>query len=94
MQTWLLANWSILTGALSTLLALLGTWRFGPRAKGWLANRWNAETDLIECRRRSEHREALLADLIAEVELYRQLRAGSESKSASTTPPPTKSLKP
>ena len=51
MATWLIEHWHLLTGSLSTLLALLSAWRFGPRLKGWCIARIAMETALIYCRR-------------------------------------------
>lgn len=77
MSEWVLIHWSQLIGALTALAGVLaGLWRL--RLGAWLRNRITAELDLIECRRQSEHREAYLTDLLAEIESYKHLRGGSE----------------
>lgn len=64
MATWLIEHWSQILGGLSTVLALLGTWRFAPRAKGWCIGRIAVEKDLLYCRREN----AILESYIEKVE--------------------------
>lgn len=60
----MLDHWSQLTGAVSAFLALLGTWRFGPRLKGWCSARIAVETALVYCRRENH----ILEDYITKME--------------------------
>lgn len=85
---WLLDNWTAVIGLLTALSgAVAGLWRLG--VARFVRNRLTVELDLIECERRSEHREALMTDLITQIEFYKQWHGGLESESNDTTQPPT-----
>ncbi len=91
MATWLLEHWTAVTAAATALGGVLLRRQPG---KAWLMARITVELDLIECQRRNAHREALLVDLLAEIEWYRHLRGGSASSNTPTTPPATTSPPP
>jgi len=55
-----MSHWSLFTGALSAVLALLGTWRFGPRAKGFLAARFALEKENFYLKRERRITEAYI----------------------------------
>jgi hypothetical protein len=92
MTSFFIEHWPQIAGAVTALSgALAGLWRL--RVGGWMRDRVTLEIDLIECRRRSEHREALLADLLSEIDYLKQWRDGSERSHSDTTRPPTRPRK-
>lgn len=82
---WVVSHSSQIIALITAAVGLIGGKILAPRFIGWCGDRINAELDLAECKRLSEHREALLKDLIEEVELFRQSREYWESNLPHTT---------
>jgi hypothetical protein len=82
---WVVSHSSQIIALITAAVGLIGATLLAPRFIRWCGNRINAELDLAECKRLSEHREALLKDLIEEVELFRQSREYWESNLPHTT---------
>ena len=82
---WVVSHSSQIIALITAISALIGGKILAPRFVGWCGDRINVELDLAECKRRSKHREALLKDLIEEVELFRQSREYWESNLPHTT---------
>ena len=76
---WVVSHSSQIIALITAAVGLIGATLLAPRFIGWCGDRINAELDLAECKRRSDHREALLKDLMEEVELFRQSREYWES---------------
>jgi hypothetical protein len=55
---WLLTHWPLISGVLTSVL--LGTWRFGPRVKGFLAGRFALEKENFYLKRERRITEAYI----------------------------------
>lgn len=90
-QQWVAAHFYQIIAGISAISGLIGGKLLAPRWIKWLGNRYHAERDLAECRRSSLHREALLEDLIREIQLRTELQDYWESRILNdTTPSETK----
>lgn len=100
MGIWLTGHWSELLGGLLTLLSLIGTWRFGPRVKLFLAGRFDLERENFYLRREN----AILVGYIDRVDEILSRAGidvskidssdGSESRTPAIPPNRTTSRKP
>jgi hypothetical protein len=87
-EQWITEHFYHILGSVSAISTLIGGKLLGPRMKGWATNRYHVERDLLECQRRSTHREALLEDLIENIRLRSELQDYLESRILDDTIPP------